>query len=297
MENFADKVHELIKEGDLESALDSLVDCLAGKNTRLHNEVILHKASLNQNNRSVRQAIITNDNAERVRARINLAVLSLLMDIEKEGIKCGDGREGKANPGPRPGLRTISGRGQDEIKILFFSANPLSTTRIRIDEELSKIETELRMATEREKILLTQRWAVTPSLLLQAILDEDPDMIHFSGHGTDKGIILEDARGDYQLVTGQALENLFSLFSGTLKCVVLNACYSDTQARAIVRQIPYVVGMSSAISDKASISFSTGFYKALGAGKDIEFAYRLGLSSVQLEGLEGDEIPLLLRRE
>jgi hypothetical protein len=55
--------------------------------------------------------------------------------------------------------------------------------------------------------------------------------------------------------------------------------------------------MRAAIPDTAAISFSTGFYKALGAGRDIEFAYRVGISSVQLEGLEGGEIPLLLRRE
>jgi hypothetical protein len=34
--------------------------------------------------------------------------------------------------------------------------------------------------------------------------------------------------------------------------------------------------MSQAIGDKAAIEFAVGFYDALGAGRSIEFAYKLG---------------------
>lgn len=295
MEKFIDKVRKLIEDGDLESALDRILVCLAGKNTRLHNEATLHKSSLSQNNRSLRQGIITNDEASRVRARINLAVLSLLIEIEKEGIKCGDERGAIINPGTAPGSGIILEYTDDKIKILFLGANPLNKTRLRIDKELREIEIGLRMSKERENILLSERWAVTASMLQQAILDENPNIIHFSGHGTEDGIMLEDSDGNYQFVPEQALENLFSLFSDTVKCVILNACYSEIQARAISKHIQYVIGMSSAIPDETAISFSVGFYKALGAGKGIEFAYKLGVNSVQLEGLTGDEIPQLIK--
>jgi hypothetical protein len=296
MGNFTEEIHGLVEAGELEGALDRLLECLAGGNARLRNEAILHKALLNQNNRNVRQALITNDDAERVRARINLAVLSLLTDFEGGGA-AGRGERGKnVTPGapPRP---AVSGRGDGEIRILFLSANPLGTARIRVDEELSRIGAELRASAGREKLFLSQRVAVTAAALLQAILDERPHVVHFAGHGTEGGIILENGRGGHQPVTEKALENLFALFSNALSCVVLNACYSEGQARAIARWVPYVVGMSSAMPDAGAISFSTGFYKALGAGGDFEFAYRVGLSSVQLEGLAGDEIPLLLRQE
>ncbi len=38
--------------------------------------------------------------------------------------------------------------------------------------------------------------------------------------------------------------------------------------------------MRSTISDKAAIAFSTGFYKAIGAGKEITFAYKLGITHI-----------------
>ncbi len=70
-----------------------------------------------------------------------------------------------------------------------------------------------------------------------------------------------------------------------MECIVLNACYSEAPATAIVEYVPYVVGMNKAIGDKAAIKFATGFYNALGAGKSIEFAYELGCSVIQLEGI------------
>ncbi len=61
------------------------------------------------------------------------------------------------------------------------------------------------------------------------------------------------------------MAQLFELCSDHVHCVVLNACYSEPQARAIVRHIDYVIGMKQAIGDESAIKFSVGFYDALGA--------------------------------
>ena len=90
--------------------------------------------------------------------------------------------------------------------------------------------------------------------------------------------------------------NLFSLFADQIDCVVLNGCYSETQAAAITEHIPYVIGMKDAIGDRAAISFSVGFYDALGAGRDVEFAYRLGCAAIRLEGIAEHLTPVLLKQ-
>ena len=77
-----------------------------------------------------------------------------------------------------------------------------------------------------------------------------------------RGILLEG-----QLVDAEALAGLFRLFADTIKCVVLNACYSAIQAKAIVRHVEFVVGMDKEIGDSAAIEFSTAFYDALGSGE------------------------------
>ncbi|MEL7006442.1 MAG: hypothetical protein AAFN93_27495 [Bacteroidota bacterium] len=92
------------------------------------------------------------------------------------------------------------------------------------------------------------------------------------------------------------MANLFKLFAETVKCVVLNACYSEVQAEAIATQIDTVIGMYESIGDKAAIIFSKGFYEGLGAGESVEFAYELGCNSLELQSIPEDHIPVLKRR-
>jgi hypothetical protein len=180
------------------------------------------------------------------------------------------------------------------IKILFLGASPIDEVRLRIDEELRDIETGLKLATLRDQFELKSKWAVTTKSLQQAMLDENPTIVHFSGHGDIYGIAVEDTLGNSKLIDNEAIGSLFELFSENIKCVVLNSCYSESQAKEIAKHIPYVIGMKSSVFDKAAIAFSVGFYTALGAGKDIEFAYRMGTVAIKLEGISGSDLPVLL---
>ena len=182
----------------------------------------------------------------------------------------------------------------DVIKILFLGASPVDEVRLRIDEEQRDIEKGLRLATLRDQFELKSQWAVTTKTLQQAMLDESPAIVHFSGHGDTKGIAVEDSLGNSKLIENEAIGSLFELFSDNIKCVVLNSCYSESQAIEIAKHVPYVIGMKSSVNDKAAIAFAVGFYTALGAGKDIEFAYKMGTVAIKLEGISGSDIPVLL---
>lgn len=59
----------------------------------------------------------------------------------------------------------------------------------------------------------------------------------------------------------------------------------------------YVIGMNQAIGDKAAIAFAVGFYQALGAGRTIEEAYKLGCVQIQLQGIPEHLTPVLLKNE
>ncbi|WP_339138615.1 MAG: CHAT domain-containing protein [Candidatus Electrothrix sp. GW3-4] len=196
----------------------------------------------------------------------------------------GGGSAPEQEPSPSTGKTTI----------LFLAANPMDTARLRLDEEVRQISTDLKLAKERDLLHLTQEWAVTSDTLMQAILDTRPQIVHFSGHGEQEGICLEDGQGIAKLVSAAALANLFRLFKDSVQCVLLNACYSLAQAEAIKEHIPHVIGMSSAIPDTTAISFASGFYKAVGAGRDIPFAFELGKAAVLMQGDGGDELPVLL---
>jgi tetratricopeptide (TPR) repeat protein len=180
------------------------------------------------------------------------------------------------------------------ITILLLSANPIGTALLRLDEEKREIEIGLERSQQRERFQLVKKDAVRPRDFQRAMLDLNPQFVHFSGHGEgQEGIAFEDDVGHVKFVDAEALAGLFKLFADQVQCVILNACYSENQAEAIARYVPYVIGMSSAIGDRAAIEFAVGFYDALGAGRDIEFAYALGCQSIQLSGIPEHLTPVL----
>lgn len=125
-----------------------------------------------------------------------------------------------------------------------------------------------------------------PDDLRKALLETKAQIVHFCGHGSGKnGLVLENEQGEAKSISTQALANLFKLFSGQIKCVVLNACYSEEQAEAIVQHVGYVIGMNEAIGDEAAIKFSIGFYDALGAQRSIKDAFDFGCNSIEIEGI------------
>jgi CHAT domain len=182
-------------------------------------------------------------------------------------------------------------------KILILSANPKGTTPLRLDEEVREIYAGLKQAKNRDQFVLEQRWAVQPRDIQRAMLDINPSIIHFCGHGTgDEGLVFEDETGSAKLVNGEALAGLFELFALQIECVVLNGCYSEVQANAISQHINYVIGMGKAIGDRAAIEFAVGFYDALGAGQSVEFAYKFGCAAIRLAGIPEQLTPILKKK-
>jgi len=186
----------------------------------------------------------------------------------------------------------------DKVTILFLSADPTNETRLRLGEEFRVIQEELNLAKLRDHFnLALPQLSVRPADISQALLNEQPQMVHFSGHGTSTGALcFEDNAGQTQLVQPEAIAALFKQFAHHVNCVLLNACYSETQAKAIAEYIEYVIGMKKAVGDKAAIAFAIGLYQALGAGRTIEDAYELGCVQIELQGIPEHLTPVLMKK-
>ncbi|WP_315790757.1 CHAT domain-containing protein [Fischerella sp. JS2] len=181
--------------------------------------------------------------------------------------------------------------------ILILTANPQGTSRLRLDQEVRDIAEGLERAKKRDQFILESKLAVRPRDIQRAMLEINPSIVHFSGHGTgDEGLVFEDETGLAKLVDGEALAGLFALFAEEVECVVLNGCYSDVQASAIAQHVNYVIGMKKAIADKAAIEFAVGFYDALGSGKTVEFAYKFGCAAINLAGIPDQLTPTLKKK-
>lgn len=182
-------------------------------------------------------------------------------------------------------------------KILILTANPKNTAGLRLEEEVREIKAGIQRSRHRDQFTIEYQMAARPRDVQRAMLDYKPQIVHFCGHGAgDKGLVLEDEAGQIKAVSTPALAALFELFADEVECVLLNACYSKVQAKAISRHINYVIGMNQAIGDRAAIEFATSFYDALGAGEAVEFAFRLGKNAMQLAGIAEENTPVLVAK-
>ena len=184
-----------------------------------------------------------------------------------------------------------------KIKVLFLAANPVDLGRLRLDQELREIGKKIRAASERDCFELLTEMALRAGDLTEALLRHKPYVVHFSGHGSKtNGIVLEDEVGKTKLVNKQALVRIFQILKDDIRVVVLNACYAKDQAEALAETIDFTIGMNDAIGDKPAIVFAAYFYQALAFGRSVKEAFDLALAQLDLESIDGSNVPVLLVR-
>lgn len=173
--------------------------------------------------------------------------------------------------------------------ILYLAANPVTLRRVQLDEECRAIEHNIRTAKYRSLVRLRSSWAARADDLLQVLNEESPLVLHFSGHGAgEQGLCFQTDDGRAASVTAEALAQVMEATGGSVRFVVLNACYSEVQARALITHVPCVIGMPAAIGDTAAITYAASLYRALAFGKSVANAHRQGLAALALQAPQGE---------
>ena len=134
-----------------------------------------------------------------------------------------------------------------EITVLFIASNPLDAPQLRLDEEARSIQEMIRKSEHRDSVSFETRWATRALDVIQAINEENPAIIHFSGHGS---------------------------------------CFSYGQAQEVVQHVDAAVGVTTTIGDVAARVFAAQFYSAIEFGLSIKQAFEQGKVALMLEGEE-----------
>ena len=106
--------------------------------------------------------------------------------------------------------------------------------------------------------------------------------------------LLRNVGGSPKPVSTIALKALFTTLKDNVRVVILNACYSQMQARAITEVIDCAIGMNDSIGDQAAITFAASFYRAIGFGRSIQEAFEQGKIALLLEGIPEENTPEIL---
>ena len=186
----------------------------------------------------------------------------------------------------------------EKITVLIFATNPKGTSQLRLDEEARSIQEMIRKSEHRDSISFETRWAVRPLDILQAINEINPDVIHFSGHGSNTGeLILENTDGSAKLVTKEAITQTIMSSSDKIHLIFFNACFSYEQAYEVVSHVDAAIGMTDSISDNAACAFAAQFYSSLGFGHSVKKAFEQAKGVMMLESPIEANIPMLYTKD
>lgn len=322
------EMHKIIASGNLKKAFSTLKSALSEhQDSQIYQDLIFEESQFSANERKALGGLVTEAEQGLARRKTTNFLLELLKDlpslnetapITKTIIVENATPENpveihqtfRNSPPPPPPV-------QNRKNVLFLASNPSDTARLQLDKEFRIVSKELQ--DEQDIFNLRQVFELTADKLHEAMMTEKPEVLHFSGHGLKTkieeenmggslyseieksgGIVLQNKSGTRHIVETDAIANLFELTmedGGKIEVVLFNACYSEEQAQAINKFVPYVIGMNNAVEDGAALEFTTGFYRAISEGKSIEMAFKWAISKVKLEGYTGANIPVLHKRQ
>lgn len=261
-----------LKAGKVTKVLEDLAETLQDKDPDMLSDVIIMLSRYNQTQRSRNLGTIMDGEAKLIQNQIRGATLKILNQFREKKLLASDPQieQTPLSPG---------------TKVLFLSANP-SSSPLHIDEEMREVKQAIRKSSGNHQMTIVRAPSARPQDLLDEILRERPQIVHFSGHGFTDGLYFIGDNMKPKLVSGEAIMEVFKLFKEVVACVVLNACYAQDQAEAIRKYIPHVIGSSGKLNDAAAIQFSRNFYQALADGRDFQFAFEFARISLKINDLK-----------
>ena len=173
-------------------------------------------------------------------------------------------------------------RRQSVLKVLVLNSTPDDQGWIRVDKEAARLQEQLEMVKNPQRnIEIIQRFAVRLDQIQKELLNNRPNILHFSGHGDIGVLAFEDANGNTAVVRAETFGRVVASHKD-LECVVLHACYSEEVAKACAKHVGAVVGSVDSVDDRAARHFTYAFYQAIAHGHSYEDAFQMGLVEVEL---------------
>lgn len=130
--------------------------------------------------------------------------------------------------GERPSISPVPI--QDRLRMLAVFSLPTDVSALSLRRERYQLMKLINQMAQTSGFAIEMRvlqYGTTRQSLQEALEEgEGWDLIHFSGHGDEATLILENPDGSHDAVTSGDLSALLSLARGRLKLVTLSACLS-----------------------------------------------------------------------
>lgn len=181
-------------------------------------------------------------------------------------------------------------------RVLVLYSNPGASQRLRLDLEHRAIDTVLA-ELNLEPLTFMRRHAVTADDFISAIRSGDFEVIHFSGHGAEEGIILEKLPSrESELIDAQRLATVLNTYSPRRRALLFLSCFSSAAISTLTTTAPFVITVTGPAGDDACIQFAASFYRCYLERESIEEAFNFACCQVEFLGLGKDLNAVLSRR-
>lgn len=202
----------------------------------------------------------------------------------------------------------------EPLRVLYLTANPESVETtiahpdgtvevngvwLRVDTEVRQVKDMLKRSKFRDLVTVEHLPAATSMDLLEGLNDHRPHVVHFSGHASTLGLLMENDKG-----TEGGDELGFTLLARILgatdeppKLLVLNACESLAGADDLLRTVPTVIAMSSSINDTSAITFAARFYSGIASAQSVATAVEQAKVAMLAASLDDSDLPQIRTRD
>lgn len=176
---------------------------------------------------------------------------------------------------------------QRPLRILGVVSSPNGVPELDVEREIQNIDRALARLVSDGAVDITWLEEATLDALQRSLRGGPFHVFHYIGHGEfdrerkESLLLFEDERGRPDPVSG---ENLGATLANhpTLRLAALNSCEGSRTAEddpfagvatgLLLRQIPAVIAMQFAITDRTASVFSQWFYESLAAGFPVDRA-------------------------
>lgn len=189
---------------------------------------------------------------------------------------------------------------ESKLTVLYLTSAPESEDALRTEAEMRRVQEAIRGSAYRNKVALHLRPAAGATTILDGLNDLRPQVVHFSGHGDDDGILLDDgkmAKSTGLFLDYATLANALDASDTPPSLVVLNACNSLKGARKLLKAAKAVIAMADSISDQGAGAFAAQFYAAVASAQPVGKALQQAVVALQMSAHVADsKLPKIVSR-
>ncbi len=176
--------------------------------------------------------------------------------------------------------------------ILILGSAPPGLLDPRLEDERRRLE----QALEGTPFMPAHSFDFDATQLSELLRRHTPEIVHFIGHGSRDGeLIVRGEASGAAVIDADAFAGMLGNFSEFVRCVFLNACFTNMQAEQLARKIEVVVAASGELDAEAGLLAATSFYRTLASGESVQRAYAIALRETPLRGQIAPQLTLRTR--